>query len=105
MNIHEKIKNNQEVIGIIGLGYVGLPLAVAFAEAGMQVVGFDKSQVKVDKINRGENYIKDIRDAVLKDVVVNKVLFKATTDFLQISQCDALLICVPTPLDRFKKPD
>jgi len=104
MTIHEKIKNNQEVIGIIGLGYVGLPLAVAFAEAGLHVIGFDKSQVKVDKINRGENYIKDIRDAALKEVV-NNVLFRATTDFSEINQCDALLICVPTPLDKFKKPD
>ena len=91
MNIQEKIKNNQEIIGIIGLGYVGLPLAVAFAEAGLHVIGFDPSQVKVDKINRGENYIKDIRDAVLKDVVC-KVFFKATTDFSEINQCDALLI-------------
>jgi UDP-N-acetyl-D-glucosamine dehydrogenase len=104
MNIQEKIKNNREVIGIIGLGYVGLPLAVAFAEAGLHVIGFDRSQAKVDKINRGENYIRDIRDAVLKDVV-SKVFFKATTDFSEISRCDALLICVPTPLDRFKKPD
>ena len=104
MNIQEKINNNREIIGIIGLGYVGLPLAVAFAETGVNVIGFDKSQTKVDKINRGENYIKDIRDAVLKEVV-SKVIFKATTDFSQISQCDALLICVPTPLDRFKKPD
>jgi len=104
MDIREKINNNQEIIGIIGLGYVGLPLAVAFAEAGLHVIGFDKSQDKVDKINRGENYIKDIRDAVLKEVV-NKVFFKATTDFSEINRCDALLICVPTPLDRFKKPD
>jgi len=104
VGIREKIDNNQEIIGIIGLGYVGLPLAVAFAEAGLHVIGFDKSQGKVDKINRGENYIKDIRDAVLKEVV-NKVFFKATTDFSEITQCDVLLICVPTPLDRFKKPD
>jgi len=104
MGIRDKINNHQEVIGIIGLGYVGLPLAVAFAEAGLHVFGFDKSQEKVDKINRGENYIKDIRDAVLKEVV-NKVFFKATTDFSEISQCDVLLICVPTPLDCFKKPD
>jgi len=104
MNIQEKINNNQEIIGIIGLGYVGLPLAVAFAEAGLQVIGFDPSQAKVDKINRGENYIKDIRDAVLKEVV-NKVFFRATTDFSEINRCDALIICVPTPLDHFKKPD
>ena len=104
MSIREKINNNQEIIGVIGLGYVGLPLAVAFAEAGLHVIGFDPSQAKVEKINRGENYIKDIRDAVLKEVV-SKVFIKATTDFSEINQCDALLICVPTPLDRFKKPD
>ncbi|MDR2036312.1 MAG: nucleotide sugar dehydrogenase [Bacteroidales bacterium] len=104
MNIHEKIDNNQEIIGVIGLGYVGLPLAVAFAEAGVHVIGFDKSQSKVDKVNHGENYIKDIRDAVLKEVV-NKVYFRATTDFSELNQCDAILICVPTPLDRFRKPD
>ena len=104
MDILQKIENNQEVIGIIGLGYVGLPLAVAFAEAGVHVIGFDKSQNKVDKINNGENYIKDVRDAALKEVV-SKVFFKATTDFSKIADCDALLICVPTPLDQFKKPD
>ena len=104
MTIQEKISNHQEIIGIIGLGYVGLPLAVAFAEAGLHVIGFDNSQEKVDKINRGENYIKDIRDAVLKEVV-SKVFFRATTNFSEINQCDALLICVPTPLDRFKKPE
>jgi len=104
MNIRDKISNNQEIIGIIGLGYVGLPLAVAFAEAGLHVIGFDKSLEKVDKINRGENYIKDIRDETLKEVVGNS-FFKATADFSQISRCDALLICVPTPLDHFKKPD
>lgn len=100
----KKISDNQETVGIIGLGYVGLPLAVSFAEAGVQVVGFDKDSAKVDKINNGENYIKDIRDAVLKQVVDN-VKFKATCDFSLIRECDALLICVPTPLDRFRKPD
>lgn len=99
-----KIAANQEVVGIIGLGYVGLPLAVNFAEAGIKVIGFDKNQQKVDKINHGDNYIKDIRDAVLRKVVEDITLI-ATTDFSRIKECDALLICVPTPLDRFKKPD
>jgi UDP-N-acetyl-D-glucosamine dehydrogenase len=99
-----KIAANQEVVGIIGLGYVGLPLAVNFAEAGIKVIGFDKNQQKVDKINHGDNYIKDIRDAVLREVV-EKVTLTATSDFSRIRECDALLICVPTPLDRFKKPD
>lgn len=100
----QKIASNSETVGIIGLGYVGLPLAVNFALAGIKVIGFDKSQIKVDKINNGENYIKDIRDAVLREVVGN-IKLKATTDFSQIKECDALLICVPTPLDKFRKPD
>lgn len=104
MSIQKKIDNNREVIGIIGLGYVGLPLAVAFAEAELHVIGFDKSQETVDKINKGKNYIKDIANATLEEVL-NNDLFKATTDFSEINRCDALLICVPTPLDRFKKPD
>ena len=99
-----KVAANEEIVGIIGLGYVGLPLAVNFAEAGIKVVGFDKNPEKVDKINHGDNYIKDIRDAVLREVV-ESVTLTATTDFSRIKECDALLICVPTPLDRFKKPD
>lgn len=100
----QKIADNNETIGIIGLGYVGLPLAVSFAQAGVQVIGFDKSADKVDKINHGDNYIKDIRDAVLREVVEN-IRLTATTDFSRIRECDALLICVPTPLDKFRKPD
>lgn len=99
-----KISSNTEVVGIIGLGYVGLPLAVGFAQAGVKIIGFDKSVVKVDQINRGENYIKDIRDAVLREVVDN-IQLCATTNFSRIKECDALLICVPTPLDKFRKPD
>ena len=102
--ILQKITANTEVVGIIGLGYVGLPLAVNFAEAGVKVIGFDKSEAKVDKINSGKNYIKDIRDAVLREVVEN-VTLKATTDFTKMKECDALIICVPTPLDKFRKPD
>lgn len=104
IDIQKKVENNEELVGIIGLGYVGLPLAVSFAEAGVKVLGFDKSQSKVDKINHGENYIKDIRDVVLREVV-DQVRLAATTDFSRIVECDALLICVPTPLDIFKKPD
>jgi UDP-N-acetyl-D-glucosamine dehydrogenase len=100
----QKIASNAETIGVIGLGYVGLPLAVNFAQAGNKVIGFDKSQSKVKKINNGENYIKDIRDAVLREVVGN-IKLMATTDFTLIKECDALLVCVPTPLDKFRKPD
>lgn len=103
-NILSKINNNNEIVGIIGLGYVGLPLAVSFAEAGVTVIGFDKNEEKVDKINHGTNYIEDIRDAVLREVV-DSIKLSATSDFSRIKECDALLICVPTPLDVFKKPD
>ncbi len=103
--ILSKIKSNSEVVGVIGLGYVGLPLAVNFAEAGVKTLGFDKNEEKVNMINHGDNYIGDIRDAVLREVVVDKSLLSATADFSRINECDALLICVPTPLDRFRKPD
>ncbi len=99
-----KISHDEEIVGIIGLGYVGLPLAVNFAEAGVKVIGFDKSVEKVNKINHGDNYIKDIRDAVLREVV-DKVTLEATTNFSRMKVCDALIICVPTPLDKFRKPD
>lgn len=66
---------------------------------------FRKNQEKVDKINHGNNYIKDIRDAVLREVVVERIILSATTDFTRIIECDALLICAPTPLDKFRKPD
>ena len=101
----DKLKSDSEVVGVIGLGYVGLPLAVNFAEIGVKTLGFDKSAEKVEKINSGDNYIADIRDAVLRDVVIDKLKLSATTDFSRIAECDALIICVPTPLDRFKKPD
>lgn len=104
-DIINKINQDNEVIGVIGLGYVGLPLAVGFAEAGVHVIGFDKNSQKVDMINHGENYIGDIRDAVLKEVVIDTLTLTATTDFTRLKECDAILICVPTPLDRFRKPD
>ena len=100
----KKISENKEVVGIIGLGYVGLPLAVNFAEAGVHVIGFEKSKEKAELVNKGSNYIGDIRDAVLREVV-DKVTLEATTDFTRMKECDALIICVPTPLDKFRKPD
>jgi len=103
--ILKKISTNSEVVGIIGLGYVGLPLAVNFAEAGVHVIGFEKSKEKVDLVNSGKNYIGDIRDAVLREVVVEKLTLEATTDATRMKECDALIIAVPTPLDKFRKPD
>ena len=99
-----KIEKNDFLVGIIGLGYVGLPLAVSFSLAGCKVLGFDKSAEKVNNVNSGINYIGDINDDDLKNVVEKKLL-AATVNFSMMKQCDALLICVPTPLDKFRKPD
>jgi UDP-N-acetyl-D-glucosamine dehydrogenase len=99
-----KITNRSIKVGIIGLGYVGLPLAVSFARNGIYVLGFEKNHEKVISINDGLNYISDIQDEELKTIVADGKL-SATTDFSAISNCDAIIICVPTPLDRFKKPD
>lgn len=100
----EKIEKNEAVVGIVGLGYVGLPLAVAFAKKGINVLGFEKSRKKIDLVNTGKNYIGDIVDEDLSGVVKEQHLF-ATSDVSRIRECDAVIICVPTPLDRFKKPD
>lgn len=102
--LFNKIEKNEEVIGILGLGYVGLPLAVAFAKKGLNVLGFEKTAAKAEKVSKGENYIGDVVDSELKESV-EKGYLKATTDFSRIKECDAVLICVPTPLDKFKKPD
>jgi len=100
----EKIEKNTVTVGIIGLGYVGLPLAVTFARKGISVLGFEKSEKKAQSVNEGRNYIGDIEDDELTKVVHEKLL-SATTDFTRIGECDAVIICVPTPLDKFKKPD
>jgi len=99
-----RIKENAVHVGIIGLGYVGLPLAVSFARKGIAVLGFEKSEKKAQSVNEGRNYIGDVDDAELAHLIQEKVL-SATTDFSRISECDAIIICVPTPLDKFKKPD
>ena len=100
----EKINSNKIVVGILGLGYVGLPLAVAFALKGVNVLGFEKNREKAEKINNGKNYISDVDDRELKKVISSRIL-SATDDFSRINECDAVIICVPTPLDKFKKPD
>ncbi|MEN6453924.1 MAG: nucleotide sugar dehydrogenase [Prolixibacteraceae bacterium] len=103
-DILQKTAAKSEIVGVIGLGYVGLPLAVSFAMTGVKVIGFEKSVKKADSVNEGNNYIRDIRDEDLKQAVNGNKLV-ATTDFSRIRECDAILICVPTPLDVFKKPD
>lgn len=102
--LKEKIQKNEEVVGVLGLGYVGLPLAVEFALKGVSVLGFEKNPEKARSVNDGKNYIGDVTDSELKQVVDNGYL-KATTDSSRIRECDVLLICVPTPLDIFQKPD
>jgi UDP-N-acetyl-D-glucosamine dehydrogenase len=101
----QKIVSKTIKIGIIGLGYVGLPLAVAFARKGVKVLGFEKNEEKAGAVNASQNYITDIVDAELVKVVAETQRLYATTDFSRIRECDALIICVPTPLDKFKKPD
>ncbi len=104
MDIREKIKNRSATIGVIGLGYVGLPLAVLQAKTGYHVFGIDEVAAKVDMVNQANNYILDVDDDELRAVVDQKLL-EATTDFSVLNQCDIILICVPTPLTRNKEPD
>jgi UDP-N-acetyl-D-glucosamine dehydrogenase len=94
----------KEKIGVIGLGYVGLPLSVVFAEAGYSVLGFDIQKAVCDNINNGISHIKDISSERLSKVSSINYLI-ATTDFSKLSECNAILICVPTPLNKIKDPD
>lgn len=100
----EKLQNRTAKIGIIGMGYVGLPLAVVFAEAGFEVTGVDPIGWKMDKINRGESYILDVSDEQVARLVKAGKL-KATTDYAVLAQADAVSICVPTPLRKTGDPD
>ncbi len=99
-----KLRDKTAKLGVIGLGYVGLPLAVEKARAGYHVLGFDVQDEKVNKVNRGENYIGDIVPEELNRLVETGFL-AASSDFGRIAECDVVTICVPTPLDEFKQPD
>ncbi|MDK2885678.1 MAG: hypothetical protein PWP54_236 [Thermosipho sp. (in: thermotogales)] len=103
-SLYEKIQEKKAVVGVMGLGYVGLPLAVEKARAGYKVIGFDIQQKRVDLINKGINYIVDVNDEELKNFV-EEGLITATTNFDKLKDCDIISICVPTPLDKFKQPD
>ncbi len=100
----KKIQDKSLVIGVIGLGYVGLPLAVEKAKAGFKTIGFDVQASKVELVNKGENYIGDVIADELSEVVDSGML-SATRDFSFVSEVDFIAICVPTPLDNFKQPD
>ncbi|WHX26167.1 nucleotide sugar dehydrogenase [Virgibacillus halodenitrificans] len=103
-NLIKKLDNKTAVIGVVGLGYVGLPLAVEKAKAGYNVIGFDVQDSRVEEVNQGINYIGDVVDEELQEIVQNNKL-KATTDYALIKEVDAVAICVPTPLDIYKQPN
>src|SRR5436190_3661901 len=100
----ERIAAREVRIGVIGLGYVGLPLALEFAKRGFQVTGFDVNRAKIDAIQQGESYIEDVSAAEVAGAVRQKIL-SATADFAELSRCDVINVCVPTPLTRSKDPD
>ncbi len=102
--IEELLARKTARVGVVGLGYVGLPLAVEFAKAGFRVTGIDVDARKVNMINRGENYIQDVDSALLRELVAAKKL-RATTDFRAARTFDAVSICVPTPLSKTGDPD
>ena len=104
MNLIDKINDKSAKVGVIGLGYVGLPLAIEFTNAGFEVLGIDIDKNKVNSINSGKNYIKDVKNDVLKNAV-NKKLLTASTNFNEVKNLDAISICVPTPLNKEKNPD
>ena len=102
--LEDKIQKGQATVGTLGLGYVGLPLSVEFASAGLKVTGFDLSEGKVAAVNRGESYIKDVPSERVK-ALVQEGRLRASSDFAGLADCDAIVICVPTPLGKTKDPD
>ncbi len=106
MTLREKIDKKEALVGVIGLGYVGLPLVLRFWEVGFAVLGFDTDRDKVDRLNRGESYIKHIPSSRVAEMVSHGASrFSATHDMTRLSEPDALLICVPTPLTSSREPD
>src|SRR5437868_13667242 len=102
--LKEKIRSRTARVGVVGLGYVGLPLAVEFAKAGFHVTGIDVLEAKTARVNAGDSYVGDIRSADL-DPLVKSGKLRATTDFSVVQQLDTINICVPTPLRKTKDPD
>src|SRR6266699_2219481 len=102
--LQEKISTRSLQVAVIGLGYVGLPLAITFAEAGFEVRGIDVDQRKVDQANQGESYIPDIASNTLRSLIDTERLH-FTSDFAVLDDVDAVSICVPTPLRKTRDPD
>jgi len=102
--LERKLEDKTAQVGVIGLGYVGLPLALLFARKGFATTGFDVDPAKVEKLERGESYISHIRPAAISEEVKRKH-FRATDDFAALEAMDACLVCVPTPLDEHREPD
>ena len=102
--LERKLKEKSAVVGIVGLGYVGLPLALAFSEAGFKVLGFDVRQKNVDSVNKGQSYIADVGSERLS-AAVERSMLEATTDQSRLKEVDAICVCVPTPLTKTKEPD
>ena len=99
-----QLESRKAKIGIIGLGYVGLPLVLRFGEERFKVIGFDVDPQKVSKLNAGQSYIRHIEGARLQSLLDIKA-FEATSDFARLSEADCIIICVPTPLTEKKDPD
>lgn len=100
----DRIVTGTATVGVIGQGYVGLPLALLFAENGLPVIGFDTDVTKVDRLNRGTSFIRHIGDERVA-AAVGSGTYRASSDFDRLAECDAILICVPTPLGRHREPD
>src|SRR5258708_3068960 len=102
--IIDLIKDKRARVGVVGLGYVGLPLATEFARNGFKIIGFEVDERKAERINAGETYISEVDEWLVKESVKGRRL-RATTDFANLKECDATIICVPTPLRKTKEPD
>ncbi|WP_338449980.1 nucleotide sugar dehydrogenase [Niallia oryzisoli] len=103
-DLKQKLLNKSAILGVVGLGYVGLPLAVEKAKAGYKTIGFDVQEDKVKMVNAGKNYIGDVVNEDLEKIVQSGLL-SATTDFAQVAKADCVCVCVPTPLDVHQQPD